>query len=62
VSLQSYGMYLMHMMMLPAWFGVMRPHLWSPLGIFATAAATYCCCYALCLVVSHIPLLRRTVG
>ena len=62
VSLQSYGMYLMHMMMLPAWFGVMRPRLWSPLGIFATAAATYVSCYILCLIASRIPVLRRAVG
>jgi membrane-bound acyltransferase YfiQ involved in biofilm formation len=62
VSRQSYGMYLMHMMFLPAWFGVMSPRLPAPAAIIATAIAAYATSFLVTWVLSKVPYVRRIVG
>ncbi|MBR2713367.1 MAG: acyltransferase [Kiritimatiellae bacterium] len=62
VSRQSYGMYLMHMMFLPAWFGVMSPRLPAPAAIIATALAAYVTSFVVTWALSKVPYVRRIVG
>ena len=62
VSRQSYGMYLMHMMFLPAWFRVMSPRLPAPAAIIATALAAYVTSFVVTWALSKVPYVRRIVG
>lgn len=61
ISRQTYGMYLMHMMMLPAYFGFFGSCLSGLSLIIATAVATYITSYLLTWIISKIPLLNKTV-
>lgn len=61
ISRQTYGMYLMHMMMLPAYFGLFSRSLSGLVLILATAVATYITSFMLTWIISKIPVLRNIV-
>lgn len=63
ISTMSYGMYLMHMMMLPAVFS-MYSGMSMPVYcvILATALTTYIVCYAITSVISRLPFGKYIVG
>ena len=62
VSQASYGMYLMHMLMLPAIFGLMNGFLPVPLAIISTALLTYICSCILSLLIGRLPFGKYIVG
>ena len=55
VSEASYGMYLLHMFILPSAFALLSPHLPTPLAILATAAATFACSTLAALLLRRMP-------
>lgn len=62
VSQASYGMYLMHMLMLPAIFGLMNGFLPVPLAIISTVLLTYICSCILSLLIGRLPFGKYIVG
>ena len=62
VSQASYGMYLMHMLMLPAIFGLMNGFMPVPLAIISTALLTYICSCILSLLIGRLPFGKYIVG
>lgn len=62
VSQASYGMYLMHMLMLPAIFGLMNGFMPVPLAIISTALLTYICSFILSLMIGRLPFGKYIVG
>ena len=62
VSQASYGMYLMHMLMLPAIFGLMNGFMPVPLAIISTALLTYICSFILSLLIGRLPFGKYIVG
>ena len=62
ISKQSYGMYLMHMMMLPSYYKLFDSYTNGFVLIASTAFATYVSSFLLTWLLSKIPLLRRSVG
>lgn len=61
VSEASYGMYLMHMFLLPVFFCKLNPVLPTPLCIIATALVTYVACAVLSVAVRKIPIAGRLI-
>lgn len=61
ISEASYGMYLMHMFMLPVAFAAFRPHTPTPLCIVLTAAATFAASAAIALVIRRVPKLGKWI-
>ncbi len=62
ISLNSYGMYLLHMMMLPAIYSFFAPLLPVPLTIFATTLVTYIFSYLVSKFFSLLPGGKYIVG
>ena len=62
VSAMSYGMYLMHMLILPYVFGICNPVMSPPLAIFATAIITYVVCYIIAKLISLFKFGKYIVG
>lgn len=62
VSKASYGMYLMHMLILPHWFRLFNAVLPECFTIPATALATYICCYLISSLISRLPFGKYIVG
>lgn len=62
VSQASYGMYLMHMLMLPAIFSLMNGFMPVPLAIISTALLTYICSCILSLLIGRLPFGKYIVG
>ena len=62
ISSASYGMYLMHMLMLPHWFGIYNPMLPEWLTIPATAISTYICCFGISWAIGKLPMGKYIVG
>ena len=62
ISAASYGMYLMHMLMLPAIFSVMNPLLPVPLAILATATLSYLASWAISALIGKLPFGKYIVG
>jgi len=62
ISEASYGMYLMHMLMLPAIFRLLSPMLPAPLAIILTAAATYILSYFITRLIGKLPFGKYIVG
>ena len=58
----SYGMYLMHMLLLPVLFARVHAHLNTPLTILATAAATYALAAILAIAVRKIPKIGKLLS
>ena len=61
VSEASYGMYLMHMLILAAAFAKLSPHLPTPLAIFATAAATFVCSSVAAVLLRRVPVVGKWI-
>ena len=61
VSEASYGMYLLHMFILPSAFALLSPHLPAPLAILATAAATFVCSSLASLLLRRVPVVGRWI-
>ena len=61
VSEASYGMYLMHMFILPVAFAKLGQHLPTPLAILATAAATFACSAVASVLVRRIPVVGKWI-
>ena len=59
VSEASYGMYLLHMFILPSTFALLRPQLPVPLAIAATAAATFALSAVVALLLRKVPFFGR---
>ena len=62
VSAMSYGMYLMHMLLLPYVFGLCNPIMPPPIAIFATAIITYVICYIITKMISLLKFGKYIVG
>ena len=62
ISSASYGMYLMHMLLLPHWFGFYNPMLPEWLTIPATAITTYVCCFGISWMIGKLPFGKYIVG
>lgn len=62
ISEASYGMYLMHMLMLPAVFGLLSPLLPVPLTIILTAVVTYCLSFVISRLIGKLPFGKYIVG
>lgn len=62
ISKASYGMYLMHMLMLPHFFALYNPVLPSYLTIPATAVSTYLASFAISYLISKLPFGKYIVG
>lgn len=62
ISVNSYGMYLMHMMMLPALFSVIDSLCPTALTILLTALSTYALCYVVTRILSLFRWGRYLVG
>ena len=62
ISEASYGMYLMHMLMLPAVFSLLNPMLPVPLTIVLTALLTYCLSFLVSRLISRLPWGKYIVG
>ncbi len=58
----SYGMYLMHMLILPYIFIIINPHVSTPLTIFITAILTYAATYILTKILSFLPGSKYIIG
>lgn len=61
VSEASYGVYLMHMLILAPVMGAYRQVLSTPAAIFATALTTFACASLVAVAVRRIPVLGRFV-
>lgn len=61
ISEASYGMYLMHMFILPVAFAVLNPRLPTPLCILLTAAATFVASAAVATLIRRIPKLGKWI-
>ena len=62
ISGASYGMYLMHMFLLPAIFGLLNPLLPVPLTIICTALLTYFISFAISFLIGNLPFGKYIVG
>ena len=62
ISEASYGMYLMHMLMLPAFFSWLNPVLPVPLTIVCTAVLTYSASFLLSRLIGKLPFGKYIVG
>lgn len=62
ISEASYGMYLMHMLMLPAVFSVLDPLFPTPLAIILTALLTYFLSFAISRLIGKLPFGKYIVG
>lgn len=62
ISNASYGMYLMHMLILPHWYGVYSPIMPAWLCIPATAVSTYLCSFIISYLVKKLPFGKYIVG
>ena len=62
ISRASYGMYLMHMFLLPAIFGLLNPLLPVPLTIISTALLTYLISFAISSLIGKLPFGKYIVG
>ena len=62
ISEASYGMYLMHMLMLPAVFGPLNTLLPVPLAIVLTAFVTYCLSFIISRLIGRLPFGKYIVG
>jgi surface polysaccharide O-acyltransferase-like enzyme len=62
ISEASYGMYLMHMLMLPAVFGLLNPVLPVPLAIISTAVLTYVLSFLISRFIGKLPFGKYIVG
>lgn len=62
VSEASYGIYLMHMLMLPAVFGLLDPLLPVPLTIILTAAVTFILSFVISRLIGRLPFGKYIVG
>ncbi len=62
ISAVSYGMYLMHMLVLPYVFVPLNEVLPVPVTIFATAAITYAATYVICRLISMLKIGKYIVG
>ena len=61
-QLASYGMYLMHMFLLPAIFVLLNPLLPVPLTIICTALLTYFISFAISFLIGKLPFGKYIVG
>ena len=61
VAEASYGMYLMHMLILTPTFAWLAPHLPTPIAILATAVATFTCSSLSAILVRRIPIVGRLI-
>ena len=57
----SYGMYLLHMLILTPMFAFLRPHLPTPLTIVGTAAATFVLSALAAILIRRVPVVGRWV-
>ncbi len=62
ISSATYGMYLMHMLILPKIFHLFEPHMITPVLIFATSITTYLICFAITYPISKLPFGKYFVG
>ena len=62
VSEASYGIYLMHMLMLPAVFRFLNPLLPVPLAIILTAAVTFILSFVISRLIGRLPFGKYIVG
>lgn len=62
ISGASYGMYLMHMLILPAVFGLLNPILPVPLTIVLTAVLTYIISFIVSSLIGRLPFGKYLVG
>lgn len=62
ISLNSYGLYLMHLLWLSLWSPIVKPLFPVSLAIPITALATYLCSYACTRIVARMPYSRWIVG
>lgn len=62
ISNASYGMYLMHMLILPHWYHVFSPLLPEWFCIPATAISTYLCSFILSYLIKKLPFGKYIVG
>lgn len=61
VSEASYGMYLMHMFILPPAFAALGPRLPTPLAIFLSALATYAASAVIAVAARRVPKLGKLI-
>lgn len=62
ISRLSYGMYLMHYMLLALLYQVLAHHLNTPATIFGVTAVTYVACYVVAWLLSKLPKSKYIVG
>lgn len=62
ISEASYGMYLMHMLMLPAVFGFLNPVLPVPIAIILTAVITFTLSFVISRLIGKLPFGKYIVG
>ena len=61
ISEASYGMYLMHMFLLPVAFAALKPHTSTPAAIALTALATFAASAVATLAIRRIPLIGKWI-
>lgn len=62
ISNMSYGMYLMHMLILPYIFRLCNPVMPIPFAIIVTALLTYVICYAITKSISYLKFGKYLIG
>lgn len=62
ISAMSYGMYLMHMLILPHIFALCNPVMSPPFTILVTVLVTYLVCYSISKLISYLKFGKYIVG
>lgn len=62
ISVMSYGIYLMHMLILPYVFSLCDSMMYPPVTILITALSTYFICYAISKLISYLKIGKYIIG
>lgn len=62
LSMNSYGMYLMHLLWLPFWFRLVQPHTSVGIAIPLITLLTFISCYVTTKLISYVPGSRWVIG
>lgn len=62
ISAMSYGMYLMHMLILPFIYGWLSPLMLPPFAILSTAVLAYIACYVITKLISYLKFGKYIIG
>ncbi len=62
ISVNSYGMFLMHLLWLPFWFSVIQPQTSVAIAIPLVSALTFVSCYLTTKLISYLPGSKWVIG